>query len=85
VMPEMGGRELAERARRICPGLPILFVSGYVRDPSLLLQPGATVHFLEKPYTSLTLARKIREAIESRSGHPAHPAAPATPRGATLS
>jgi len=85
VMPEMGGRELAERARKICPGLPILFVSGYVRDPSLLLQPGATVHFLEKPYTSLALARKIREAIESKGERSAHPAAPATPRGATLS
>jgi CheY-like chemotaxis protein len=88
VMPEMGGRELAERARRTCPGLPILFVSGYVRDPALLLDPGATVHFLEKPYTSLGLARKVREAIEAKSGYrspPAQPAAPATPRGATLS
>ena len=90
VMPEMGGRELADRARKICPGLPILFVSGYVRDPALLLDPGATVHFLEKPYTSLALARKIREAIESRSGRAAgsgggQPVAPATSRTATRS
>ncbi|HET9250674.1 MAG TPA: PAS domain S-box protein [Candidatus Eisenbacteria bacterium] len=90
VMPEMGGRELADRARKICPGLPILFVSGYVRDPALLLDPGATVHFLEKPYTTLALARRIREALEShgRAGAPrggAQPAAPATSRTGTRS
>jgi hypothetical protein len=66
-------------------------VSGYVRDPALLLEPGAIVHFLEKPYTSLGLARKIREAIEAggarRGGRaqPAAPAAPATPRSASRS
>jgi two-component system cell cycle sensor histidine kinase/response regulator CckA len=88
VMPEMGGRELAERARSVRPELPILFVSGYVRDPALLLEPGSIVHFLEKPYTSLGLARKIREAIEaggSRRAGRAQPAAPATPRSASRS
>jgi two-component system, cell cycle sensor histidine kinase and response regulator CckA len=84
VMPEMGGRELAERARRIRPGLPILFVSGYVRDPALLLGAGATVQFLEKPYTSLALARKIREAIEAGGPRPpgrSQPAVEARSRG----
>ena len=66
VMPEMGGRELAERVRQICPGLPILFVSGYTRD-SALAQGSEDVgfHFLEKPYTQLTFARKVREILDS--------------------
>jgi hypothetical protein len=59
-------------------------VSGYVRDPALLLGAGATVHFLEKPYTSLALARKIREAIEAGGPRPpgrSQPAVEARSRG----
>ncbi len=66
VMPEMGGRELAERVREICPGLPILFVSGYTRDSALAKgSEAAGFHFLEKPYTQLTFARKVREILDA--------------------
>jgi PAS domain S-box-containing protein len=64
VMPEMGGRELAERALRVSPGLPVLYVSGYAPDPALVHEvEDAEVHFLEKPYTPLGLARKVREVL----------------------
>lgn len=67
VMPEMGGRELAERVRKICPGLPILFVSGYTRDSALAQgSEQAGFHFLEKPYTQLTFARKVREILDAK-------------------
>jgi two-component system cell cycle sensor histidine kinase/response regulator CckA len=66
VMPEMGGRELGERVRRDFPDLPILFVSGYTRDPELVrTTERAGVQFLEKPYTPLALARRVRDALDT--------------------
>jgi two-component system, cell cycle sensor histidine kinase and response regulator CckA len=32
VMPEMNGRDLADRLRNLCPGLKVLFMSGYTAD-----------------------------------------------------
>jgi PAS domain S-box-containing protein len=65
VMPEVGGRELAYKVERILPGVPILFVSGYVRDPeSMVDRDGRPVDYLEKPYTPMALARRIRQALD---------------------
>jgi len=64
VMPEMGGSELAERVRRINPGVKILFMSGYTEDKVIrdnLMAPGAA--FLEKPFTPDMLTRKTREVL----------------------
>jgi PAS domain S-box-containing protein len=69
VMPGMGGRELGERVKGTFPDLPILFVSGYTRDPLLTQSPERTgIQFLEKPYTALALARKVREILDSSRG-----------------
>ncbi|HYR68660.1 MAG TPA: ATP-binding protein, partial [Candidatus Dormibacteraeota bacterium] len=69
VMPGMGGRELGERVKRDFPGLPILFVSGYTRDAGLTQgSERSGVQFLEKPYTALALARKVREVLDSPRG-----------------
>ncbi|HKW51117.1 MAG TPA: ATP-binding protein, partial [Candidatus Eisenbacteria bacterium] len=69
VMPGMGGRELGERVRRGFPDLPILFVSGYTRDRELTEgTEGAGANFLDKPYTALALARKVREVLDSSRG-----------------
>ncbi len=66
VMPEMGGRELAERVRQGCPGLPVLFVSGYTSDSTVAQgSEEEGFHFLEKPYTQLTFARKVREILDA--------------------
>jgi CheY-like chemotaxis protein len=68
VMPNMGGRELAERLAVIRPGLRVLFMSGYVDDPIILQAvQDAAVPFLEKPFTRDLLARKIREAIDVKN------------------
>jgi CheY-like chemotaxis protein len=65
VMPNIGGRELAERLLAMRPGLKVLFMSGYVDDPIILqaVQESA-VPFLEKPFTRDILARKVREALD---------------------
>jgi two-component system cell cycle sensor histidine kinase/response regulator CckA len=66
IMPEMGGPELVENARRAYPELKVLFLSGYT---SSYLQnhhfDPATTWFLEKPFTKSTLINKILEVLDS--------------------
>jgi PAS domain S-box-containing protein len=66
VLPELGGRELAERARRFCPGLKVLFMSGY-SDRSVVSHAllGAGTAFIEKPVTPERLARRVREVLDA--------------------
>jgi CheY-like chemotaxis protein len=66
VMPKMGGRELAERLTAACPGLRVLFVSGYTSDA--VFRHGVQenyVHFLPKPFTPTSLAQKVRDVLDS--------------------
>ena len=52
VMPEMGGRELAQQAISLRPEMKVLFMSGYTDDT--LLSEGIKVQgtpFLQKPFT----------------------------------
>lgn len=66
VMPDIGGRELAEGLRRDRPGVRVLFMSGYT-DDDLVRHGIATSEewFLHKPFTPLALARRVGEAIEA--------------------
>jgi PAS domain S-box-containing protein len=67
VMPEMGGRQLAERVRKLSPQTRILFSSGYTYDAierTDLLDDGT--FFLQKPYTMSILANRVREVLEDR-------------------
>ena len=65
VMPEMGGRELAERLTAIAPALKVVYMSGYTADAVTrqgFTAPGAA--FLQKPFTADSLARAIRSALD---------------------
>jgi len=60
-----GGRELADKAAVIRPGLPILFTSGYAENAIVhegRLDDG--VMLLQKPYRRQELAEMLRRAIE---------------------
>jgi len=63
-MPEMGGRELAERLASARPSSKILFVSGYTDDVVIrqgILDKGRP--FLQKPFTPQELLTKAREVL----------------------
>ncbi|MBO0698677.1 MAG: PAS domain S-box protein [Zavarzinella sp.] len=64
VMPGLGGRQLAERLRERQPGLRVLFMSGYTTDE--VLRQGIQEeeeHFIQKPFTPDSLARKVRDVL----------------------
>jgi len=65
VMPGMNGRELAEQLEQTRPGMRVLFVSGYTDDAVLL--KGVSLDertFLQKPFTSLELAKRVRVVLD---------------------
>jgi two-component system, cell cycle sensor histidine kinase and response regulator CckA len=62
VMPQMGGRELVRRLTRERRDMRVLYVSGYT-DESIKDYGALDAAFLEKPFTSPILARKVREVL----------------------
>ena len=72
VMPEMGGRELAETILRSCPQMRVLFTSGYTDDA--VVRHGvidASTNFIQKPYATDELAQKVRGILDApeNTGH----------------
>lgn len=68
VMPQMNGRELAQRLGETIAHLKCLFVSGYTENVIAhrgILDPG--VHFLSKPFSMQELAAKVRDILDGMS------------------
>ena len=66
ILPSMSGRQMADALRAARPDTRVLYMSGYTDDAIShhgILEPGT--HFMEKPFTSDALLRKVREVIDS--------------------
>jgi two-component system cell cycle sensor histidine kinase/response regulator CckA len=71
VMPDVDGAELARRLRQRLPALKVLFMSGYNDDEGPPgSEPSTAESFIRKPFTRLTLARKVREALHTQPTSP---------------
>jgi len=68
VMPEMHGKELAEKLAGKHPHLKTVFMSGYTAD--VIAQHGLLkkdISFLQKPFSSARLLRKLRDVLDGGS------------------
>jgi CheY-like chemotaxis protein len=66
-MPRMSGLDLATRLAGLCPGLPIVFMSGYTEDPVPAGRIGQSpTTFIQKPFSLDLLASAVRKALDLR-------------------
>ena len=65
MMPLMDGRRLAERLRALRPETRILLLSGYTDATDQRSAPLGGADFLQKPFSTETLARKVRELLDA--------------------
>jgi DNA-binding NtrC family response regulator len=65
ILPGASGREIAKHVRSLRPELKVLFMSGYT-DDAIIQRHGIepSFAFLPKPFSSATLAAKVREVLD---------------------
>jgi PAS domain S-box-containing protein len=65
-LPGMNGRQLADQAREMRPGLKILFITGYAESAAIadgFLQPG--MEMITKPFDLGNLSRRVRTMVSA--------------------
>jgi CheY-like chemotaxis protein len=68
IMPQMNGRQLAERLVASRPGLKVLFLSGHTEDTTL--RAGVldeSIPFLQKPFAPEVFTARVRELLDGRA------------------
>ncbi len=69
IMPEMNGREVADRLHSLRPDLRVLFITGFTSET--ILRHGDPESFkpvIRKPFTPEALTRKIRDVLDAGNG-----------------
>lgn len=64
VMPEISGKEVADRLKELRPQIRVLFMSGYTDEA--IVEHGvldANVEFIQKPFTWVRLTKKVRDVL----------------------
>ncbi len=64
VMPNMGGFEVAQIVRGVRPYIKVIYMTGY-SEKVVADEPGGDEALLEKPISTDTLLRKIRELLDA--------------------
>jgi signal transduction histidine kinase len=65
VMPNISGSEVARQLQQQFPKMKVLFMSGHNEDA--VVRDGlldSTLNFIQKPYTPLALAQKVRDVLD---------------------
>ena len=68
-LPGMNGRQLAEIARTIRPGIPVVFLTGYAEQAAVRHEfLAADMHLLTKPVAPEALAERLRVVLSAAAG-----------------
>jgi len=69
VMPSMDGPAMAREIRKLAPGLPVLFMSGYAEEELRREIDIEGMHFIAKPFSVQQIATKVGQVLGAqRSG-----------------
>jgi len=63
IMPEMNGRQLADRLTASRPGIKVMFASGYSADDLVRHGVEAGIAYMQKPFSPEALAQKVRDVL----------------------
>jgi two-component system cell cycle sensor histidine kinase/response regulator CckA len=77
VMPQMSGKELADRLGPLHPEMAVFFMSGYTdSDLSAYGAPESSQHFIPKPFRPMDLVKKVRDFLDGSRGFTAESPSP---------
>ena len=72
VMPQMSGKELADRLAPLHPEMTVFFMSGYTdSDLTSYGAPEPSQHFIPKPFRPMDLVKKVRDILDAARELPA--------------
>jgi two-component system cell cycle sensor histidine kinase/response regulator CckA len=68
VMPSMDGPAMAREIRKLAPGLPVLFMSGYAEEQLRNEIDFDEMHFIPKPFSVQQIAAKVGQVLSAKRG-----------------
>lgn len=72
-LPGLGGRALVELFRRICPGVPVIVISGCLGTDSSWKIPCESIDFFSKPINFIDFSARIAYMMKLNDARPESP------------